>query len=58
MTETQTMKVRKTTHQKLRLAAALTGESMIDVCERAIENELKRLAETGHDVPQKAVKNK
>lgn len=57
MTETQTIKVRKTTHQKIRLAAALTGESMMEVYERAAENELKRLSELGYSVPQKAVKN-
>ena len=56
MTETQTIKVRKATHQKIRLAAALTGESMMDVYERAAENELKRLAELGHYIPQSAVK--
>lgn len=56
MPETQTIKVRKTTHQKLRLAAALTGESMMDICERMIEAELQRLAELGQYTPPKAVK--
>lgn len=57
MAETQTIKVRKSAHKKLRLAAALTNEAMLDVFERAIENELKRLAGLGYYVPQKEVKN-
>jgi len=57
MPDTQTIKVRKSGHKKLRLAAALTNEPMMDVFERAVENELKRLAELGYGIPQKEVKN-
>lgn len=45
------------TYKSIRLIAALTGEKIMDVCERMVELELKRLSEEGQYIPQKTVKN-
>jgi hypothetical protein len=40
---TRTIKVRVSTYQTLRLVAALTGETLLDVCDRVMRAELSRL---------------
>lgn len=39
----RTIKIRPSTHQKLRLAAALSGEKMVDMLDRLVKNELAHL---------------
>jgi predicted HicB family RNase H-like nuclease len=38
-----TIRIKAETHPKLRLLAALTGESMIDLIDRLIQEETKRI---------------
>jgi hypothetical protein len=47
------VRVRKDTHHKLRILAALTGKSMLDVLEQLVTQELERVQKGGPDATHK-----
>jgi hypothetical protein len=47
------VRVRKDTHHKLRILAALTSKSMLDVLEQLVTQELERVQKGGPDATHK-----
>ncbi len=44
------LRVRETTRRELKIIAALTGESMLDVLDRLVKAELKRVQTKGEEI--------
>ncbi len=44
----QTIKIRKDTHRRLKLLAARTGESMLDLVDRLAQDEAPRIQSKSH----------
>ncbi len=49
-TTTPVLRARETTRRELKIIAALTGESMLDVLDRLVKAELKRVQMKGEEI--------